>query len=308
MHPMQRMLSSVRPCWILVLLAFASPLTADERWREIQWRDERAYSASSGGFEAIVSVERGRLIYFGREGGGENLLYVPPDRRNPAEWGGHRVWLGPQAKWARNWPPPAAWEASAAEKVTVEGERLELLMPSTADDWPRLRRIYRWENGELHCDARIDGGRRVAQIIHVVQVLENAEVAVQAEPSNEEPRGYVQLHLGRGDHPIKTFPEPPHLQAEGTKLTLRHVGKMEKLGFRQQPLTARIGGETLRVKAGVSSGRVEATPDEGFVTQVYLSGSRAPLIELEQLSPLFARDQSARFEIVIAPVAGEPGD
>ncbi len=291
-------------CAGAMVMMLASPLagfSADQsQWRETEWSGERAYASTSGTYEAVVSVARARLIFFG-PAGGDNLLYVPPDLSNRAEWGGHRVWLGPQSEWSRNWPPPSAWEASAAERVDVEGGRLELLMPSTGDEWPRLRRIYRWEDGELRCDARIDGGRRAAQIIHVVQVLANAEVSVRTEPSTEEPRGYVQLHLGRGDHPIKTFPEPPHVQAEGSRLTLRHVGKMEKLGFRQQPLTARIGAETVRVKVGVSSGRVESTPDEGFVTQVYLSGARAPLIELEQLSPLFARDQEASFEVVLGP-------
>ncbi len=286
----------------------AAGSSADEtHWRETQWNGERAYVATGGAYEAVVSVDRARLIFFGRSGS-DNLLYVPPDLSNPAEWGGHRVWLGPQSEWSRNWPPPAAWEASAAEKVTIEGARLELLMPSTGDEWPRLRRVYWWDGDKLRCAARIDGGRRPAQIIHVVQVLAHAEVSVRAEPSNEEPRGYVQLHLGRGDHPIRTFPEPPHVRAEGSELTLRHVGKMEKLGFRQQPLTARMGAETIRVEAGVSSGRVDSTPDDGFVTQVYLSGARAPLIELEQLSPLFARDQQAAFEIVIAPVVAEKGD
>lgn len=302
MHPMQRMLSSVRPGWILVLLAFASPLTADERWREIQWREERAYSASSGGFEAIVSVERGRLIYFGREGGGENLLYVPPDRRNRAEWGGHRVWLGPQAEWTRNWPPPVAWEASAAETVKVDETKLELLMPSTGDEWPRLRRVYAWKNGRLHCDARIDGGRRAAQIIHIVQVLSTAEVSVRAAPRENLPQGFVQLHLGRPT-PVREFPRPPHVSGDGEQLVLRFTGAMEKLGFTPQPLKARIGEETLRVVAGVSSGLVEETPDEGFTTQVYFSGPRAPLIELEQLSPLYRRDSQASFGIVIDPRA-----
>lgn len=273
----------------------------DERWQEIRWQEERAFAASSGGFEAIVSVERGRLIHLGREGGGENLLYVPPDRNNPAEWGGHRVWLGPQEEWRRNWPPAAEWEASAAESVRVDGARLELLMPSTGDEWPRLRRVYFWKDGKLRCEARIDGGRRAVQIIHVVQVLATAEVNVKAEPSAEVPRGYVQLHLGRGPQPVREFPAPPHVSGDGDELTLRFAGKMEKLGFAQQPLVARVGGEILRVQRGVSSGRVVAMPDHGFVTQVYFSSSSAPLIELEQLSPLYARDQEARFEIVIDP-------
>lgn len=275
----------------------------DEQWRETDWQGERAYVAGSGGYEAIVSVNRARLIHFGRAGGGENLLYVPPDLSNRAEWGGHRVWLGPQTEWSRNWPPPVAWEASAAESVDRDGARLELLMPTTGDEWPRLRRVYEWKDGRLHCEARIEGGRRAAQIIHVLQVLPTAEIQVKVAPTAEVPRGYVQLHLGRGVQPLKTFSAPPHVEGQGDLVTLRFAGKMEKLGFPQQPLLARVGGATFRVAPGISSGRVESTPDEGFVTQVYFSGSRAPLIELEQLSPQYARDQEARFEIVIDPSA-----
>jgi hypothetical protein len=38
-------------------------------------------------------------------------------------------------------------------------------------------------------------------------------------------------------------------------------------------------------------------PDEGFHTQVYLSEANEAFAELEQLSPLFAPGQRARFEI-----------
>ena len=289
----------------VVAASLSSARAAEESpWRETRWQGERAYVAEATGYEAIVSIERARLIYFGPAGGERNLLYVPPDLSNRAEWGGHRIWLGPQSEWSRNWPPPAAWEASAAESVELEKDRLELLMPSTGDQWPRLRRVYQWKDGKLHCEARIDGGRRAAQIIHVVQVLAEAEVKVKADPSGEVPRGYVLVHLGRGPQPLKTFPVPPHVQGESEELTLTFAGKMEKLGFVQQPLIARIGHERIRVEAGVSSGRVDSTPDEGFVTQVYFSGPRAPLIELEQLSPLYARDQEASFEIVLVPPSG----
>ena len=44
-------------------------------------------------------------------------------------------------------------------------------------------------------------------------------------------------------------------------------------------------------------------PDAGFHTQVYLSEANEAFAELEQLSPLFAPGQPARFEIVLTGAA-----
>lgn len=285
---------------LLLLMTMGEAAAADGVWRETRWNHERAHVATAGEWEAIVSTDRGRLVYFGQSGGGKNLLFAPATRDTPEGWGGHCIWLGPQTDWAKDWPPPRAWEASTAARVVIENDRLVLAMPDAGDEWPSLVRTYHWFEGRLHCEARVSGGGRNAQIIQLVRVPSEWSVDLQASASEETPFGYVQLHLGRTPSPIRRFEEPRHVSRTEAGVTLRHTDRMEKLGFAPQPIVARKGTIRLIVDRGRSEGPfVGAIPDEGFVTQVYLGSGRAPLIELEQLSPLWAAANDALFEIIL---------
>ncbi len=285
--------------WLLSI-AWLPLAAADGAWRETRWNDERAHAATAGEWEAIVSTDRGRLVYFGPAGGADNLLFAPATRDTSDGWGGHAVWLGPQTDWTKNWPPPRAWEASAAASVEIENDRLVLAMPDAGEDWPSLVRTYRWFEGRLHCEVRITGGERHTQIIQLLRVPSGWAIELQAKASAETPLGYVQLHLGRSPSPIRKFDEPRHVKRTDAGVTLHHADKMEKLGFTPQPIVARKGAMRLVVDRGRSEGPfVGEIPDEGFVTQVYLGSGRSRLIELEQLSPLWAAANDALFEIIL---------
>jgi len=294
------------PTFVAVMLGSISSITAlraePEKiaaWQPVTWNGEHAFAAVSGEWKAIVSVERGRLVYFGAAKEEHNLLFAPSTRGHVAGWGGHRIWLGPQTSWVRNWPPPDAWEHSAAAVVAIDGARLVLTLSDSPDGWPRLTREYFWRDGRLHCNARASGGTRDAQIIHILQVPALAEVELQATPTADAPRGYVLVHLGRQPSPEGKFSPPKQVAEVAGKLQLKFTNTMEKLGFTPQPLLARIGHASLRVERGESAGNALTLPDEGFATQVYLGNDQSPLIELEQLSPLWRAGEDANFEIVI---------
>jgi hypothetical protein len=292
------------PAFFAFLVSISFALASDsgaEAWTETTWNGERVFVANSAGVEAIVSADRGRLVYFGLENEGRNFLFRPPSRRDPAGWGGHRVWLGPQTDWSKNWPPPAGWDAAPPERIQVDGSRLEFAMADAGDGWPRITRLYFWRDGKLHCDARMSGGSRPAQIIHIVQVPATTEAEMKAAPSPDVPRGYTQVHLGRGLIPVKQFPEPSQITDAAGKLRVKFSGKMDKFGFTPQPILARVeGGITMRIERGAETGQAISTPDEGFATQIYLGSARGPVIELEQLSPLFPAGTDASFEIIIS--------
>src|SRR5690606_35753234 len=132
--------------------AASAALASDGGWIPVRWQDENAYELRQSEWRAIVSVNRGRLVHFGPADREENLLVAVASKDTPAGWGGHRVWLGPQNAWAPFWPPPAAWEKSAAEKVTVGGNTLTLEMPPAGQGWPQLARVYSLtDDGELAC-------------------------------------------------------------------------------------------------------------------------------------------------------------
>ena len=269
-------------------------------WVNVTWNGEAACKSTSGPWQAVVSIDRARLVYFGAADGQHNLLFASRTRDDPAGWGGHRLWLGPQAEWKGGWPPAKAWEVSAPTTVHQSDSRLELLLGETDDGWPRLTRAYFWTGDHLHCEARMNGGSRPAQFIHILQVPPNAVVLAQPSVTNDVPRGYVQVHLGRHPSPQTKFDAPPHVSAADGHLSLRFLNRAEKLGFRAQPLIAQIGTSVLRVDRGSSQGKTISTPDEGYVTQVYLGSGNSQLIELEQLSPLYPPGVEASFEIIVS--------
>lgn len=268
-------------------------------WVSTTWQSEPAYAAVSGGWRAVVSISRGRLISFGRDDG-PNLLFAPATCGDPVGWGGHRVWLGPQSEWeSGGWPPPGGWETSAAAEARLDGDRLVLTMPAAGHGWPSLVREYFWGEDGLHCSARIAGGTHPTQIIHIMQVPSAAVVTAQRAPTAARPRGYVQLHLGRPRSPQAVFAQPPHARESADAVELRFVDIREKLGFMPQTLRAKLDSTELRLSPGKTEGQSAMTPDDGFTTQIYLGGGDTPLIELEQLSPRFVAGTAASFEVVL---------
>lgn len=285
---------------LLLLLGGLSASAAD--WQHVTWNGEAAYASSAPGWRAVVSVTRGRLMHFGPAGRDDNLLLAPVSRADSNLLGGHRLWLGPQSAWARIWPPPAAWEYSEPETVEVADGVLRLVMPATNDGWPRLTRTYHWAGPSLVCGAEFSGGTRPAQFVQILQVRPGMAVSVEARPEPGFPAGYVKLPSTAGPFAAR-FAQPPHVTRSGDTLVLRHTGRVEKFGFRPQALTGRIDGYQLQVSRGPPAGAPVGEPDEGFHTQVYLSGGGESFAELEQLSPLFAPGQDARFEIVLTGTA-----
>jgi hypothetical protein len=289
--------------WFSLLGFFAFCLVAQAAgtttgWQPTNWQGERALVSVSHGWKAIVSLERGRLMFFGPAGRDLNLVLAPPARDNSSTWGGHRLWLGPQATWAKTWPPPKVWESSGPESYTTDGDVLRMPMADAGDGWPRLSRTYHWEGARLVCGAELHGGRRSAQFVHIIQVPNDTVVETFPQPDPVAPRGYVLLPSTSTPRHMTEFPPPAQVVPRDSGLTLRNQGGILKAGFRPQTLTGRIGALSLRVSRGIQTGQVVAEPDQGFFTQVYLGG-KEPFIELEQLSPAFAPDTPASFAIVL---------
>lgn len=285
---------------LLGLFLFAAQVRASTTWASMSWHDERAFVAVASDWKAVVSAERGRLVYLGPADGSSNLLFATSAKLDPAGWGGHRVWLGPQDRWATGgWPPPAAWEAAAALHVRAEGVRLTLEMPESGGGWPQIIREYEWKEGRLLCTARIRGGSRKAQIIQILQVPSAAKVSLRASETKQAPQGYALLHLGRHPSPQLTFKPRPQVTRDGDVLRIRFNGTSEKLGVDPQTIHATVGDYRLSVARLEMSGMSAKIPDNGFVTQVYLGRSSEPMVELEQLSALSEPGRDASFGVAI---------
>src|SRR5437763_639049 len=89
-------------CMMFIVLLGTSQ--AEPQWSKMTWAGEAAWEASSSGWTAVVSAERGRLVSIAPVETGDNLLFTSP--KDSISWGGHRCWLGPQAGWKSIWPPP----------------------------------------------------------------------------------------------------------------------------------------------------------------------------------------------------------
>ena len=283
-------------------MTVAGLLHGEEAWSRSEWKGEQAFASTSRSWKAVVSLERGRLVYLGPNDGKTNLLFETSGRDDVNGWGGQRVWLGPQTKWGSGgWPPPPAWEKSAAERASVEGDRLVIFVPDAGDGWPHLQREYAWHEGRLHCAVRIRGGTRPAQVIQIFQVPALAFVTVAAEHDINAPHGYVLLHLGRPLSPQRSFAPRPQVTLRDDTLQIRFNGTAEKIGVSPRPLFGALGDYRLSVSPGVSAGPVESVPDDGYLTQIYLGRKSEPFIELEQLSPAWRPGSDASFDVILEP-------
>lgn len=304
------------------LLALTLASAAAGPWAPTTWQNEAAFAARSdnGAWVAIVSVERGRLVHLGATvEPADNLILATPQRDDPLGWSGHRVWLGPQRTWPHGWPPPAAWEQSAATPTLADADRrLTLTPPPTGEaGWPDLERVYQWSGGRLQCTATARGETaRDVQIVQIIQVPADAEVEITVAPTGhalqgvadrlvggggegvtvaptvDAPQGYVQLPSYFRPEFRRQFNPPPHLAVnDGGRLVFRFVpNQPEKFGFRAGPLIARRGATTLTLSAdGADVPNAVGEPDEGYNVQLFFGG-RERFIELEILTPLQAEN------------------
>jgi hypothetical protein len=280
------------------------PARADTpAWTPTTWRGEQAYELTAASWRAVVSVERGRLVHFGPADTGRNLLFETASRQDPFSWGGHRVWLGPQALWG--WPPPDAWERAAAENVEVNGSRLALLMPDAGSGFPRLTRIYEVSGSRLACRVAIAGGTQAVQVMQILQTPQATTVDLTPAPSAQWPRGYFRVGGDIGPSMEPVFLLPAGVQERPGHVHIAFAGKSDKFAFPPQALAAHTGGRTLLLAFGESRGTELDAPDGGFYTQVYIGHAEAPVVELEQLSPQWKAGEDAEFTMYVelAPLA-----
>ncbi len=268
-------------------------------WEPATWNGERAFALATERWRAIVSVERGRLVHFGPADEPEcNLLFETASREDPFSWGGHRVWLGPQALWG--WPPPEAWERAAAESVAVEGPRLSLTMPAAGRGFPRFRRIYEIASGRLACRVAVAaGGAQAVQVMQILQTPRDTVVELTPRPSAAWPRGYFRVGGAVGPALEPRLARPEGVCEHGGAVRIAFAGRSDKLAFPPQTLAAIVRGRRLLLGFGESRGEVHATPDAGFYTQVYIGDAQSPVVEIEQLSPQWAAGASGEFSMYL---------
>ena len=280
-----------------VLEAATKGAAPTAEWRAVIWQGERAHELNTAQWRAVVSVERGRLVHFGPAGAEPNLLLATESRDAAFTWGGHLVWLGPQALWV--WPPPEAWERSAAECVTVAGARLELLMPDAGRGFPRLTRIYEVAGERLACRVAVAGGTQAVQVMQVLQTCPDTVVELRPGPSAQWPRGYFRVGGAAGPLHQPDFALPAGVEEIAGGVRISYTGKCDKLAFPPQTLVARIGASTVQLAFGETRGAELAAPDSGFYTQVYIGDAQSPVVEIEQLSPQWRAGEDAEFSMYV---------
>ena len=280
---------------LLLLLLLGCALAHAGPWTATTWHNEQAYAATSdsGNWVAIVSVERGRLVHLGATtADADNLILFTPSRDDRLGWGGHRAWLGPQTSWPAFWPPPDAWEKSAAKpRLMLKNRALVLQPPATGiAGWPNLSRGYQWRGESLSCTVAVEGPVNCdVQVVQIIQIPTDAVIEVDVEPTPDLPNGYIQLGSYFRPEARTTFEPPEHVgPALGfMQRSFKHVpGEPEKFGFKNRALVVRRNGVSLTMRRGeILGGDEVGEPENGFNTQIFFGGSE-PFVEIEQLSPL----------------------
>lgn len=288
-----------------ILLVCTACKTKTSPWQPIEWRGETAWAADSGDWRAVVSNERGRLIYLGPKNGGTNLLYTPAlPQESFRQRGGHIFWLGPQSEWKGKWgawPPPEEWEQRPAQLVRPEGEWLRLTVPRPDKNRPQLARAYRWKDDLLLCETTWAGGAGDHQAIQILQLPLSA--TVEARRLSEIAPGFVRFDT-KGNQTLLS----PVLGDEVALISNQIVrlaprAAVAKFGFSPQTLDARIEDYGMEFIRGDIQGDALDAPDHGFETQVFLGNEKYPFIEMEQLTQRLKNrgDAPNVFTVLIKP-------
>ena len=292
-------------CLLLgVLVVASSAALRAEEWSPCHWNQETCWCSISGSWEAIVSSDRARLVYFGTGDGRHNLLYPPGavDLATAPDWGGHRFWLGPQWKWDPIWPAPPDWERSPADLIEVDGATLTMRSAHRATGLPQLSRAYTWLNGDLCVKATWVGDSY--QGIHIFQVPILAQIGAEGERSPTLPRGFGLLRAGSNQPPMTRFAELPAVlkTSRDGQFMIRYRAVETKLGFNPRTLTVYEGKYGFQLKRGQVTGRDCGKPDDGLLTQVYTGNSTNAYMEVEQLSAVLATGEEPNgFEVLLKP-------
>lgn len=264
-------------------------------WTPTNFLGEKAWASKKDSVLAVVSEARGRLLYLGKEDGSLNLLSAPavcaaPSSANASpNWGGHRFWLGPQARWI--WPPLSDWEYSAASKVSVEDEVLRLELPRTNAEYPALTREYAWQGTRLRATVRWKDDGRAYYGMHVVAVQAPAEIAAAPQKTTERPLGFASVRIDGYD--VTGFLPSPSVREDNGRVQLRSgLAKSAKYAFPAQTLSVpRSEGWSLALHPGPSEGVPVGSSDGGLLSQAWIGDAASGFSEIEQLSPLLLGDE-----------------
>ena len=234
-----------------------------------------------------MEPSRGRLTFLGNIDG-KNLLNRPRRPVNNLDFGGHRVWIGPQIDWTPVWPAPANWESAPAASVRLlRSGWIEIISPAGPKGEAAIRRTYRWSReGLLTCSVSWkETSARGRQAMNILQIENSANVQARAEPGTHAPLGFARIPTDAGQVVDTKITCPPQAVIRGDRVFLRRGGRQEKLGFRPQPLTARWRTAELIMHPGRVWGLAGSDPDLGFRSQVYLGSDEWPVLEIEQFTP-----------------------
>jgi hypothetical protein len=278
-------------------------------WERTLWHGERAWTSANGPVRAIVSEERARLVHLGSADGSVNLVNAPQPRRLPTAddpWpnqGGHRFWLGPQHRWV--WPPPAEWEYSSAAWVTVDRGVLILQHAHLNQSYPAIRREYAWEGGRIRCTVSWPDNGRSYFGLHVIAVDTPFALTARLEPRRDAPLGVVAARMVDPEPPLQ-LPQPALALCDGHATVCSGVQR-KKFGFVPQTLRVeRPGGWVLCMHPGPCSRANGQTPDQGFLSQVWVGDGTIDIAEMEQLTPHLAGDASGLCSTTIFIEAAPP--
>jgi hypothetical protein len=126
-----------------------------------QFAGFESHRLSNGTVDVEVVPAIGRVIHYGYAGEA-NLLWTDPAAPSHllygwTNWGGDKVWLWPQSKWKKVWPPTID-QPSVKHEVTVRDGEIELRTPPLPEFGVRIVRRIRLEPSgtRLHLSSRIE--------------------------------------------------------------------------------------------------------------------------------------------------------
>lgn len=287
-------------------LFFASASSASAaRVQRVTYGGLPAYRISDGRTEAVVVPQIGRIMRYGRVGGG-NVLWNTSERTwKPGTWknyGGEKNWLAPQSSWAEfhginEWPPDPALDGSPyIAKVFAPGvlEMRSRLSPGTGISLTIALSFDSGGDFVIRLSASKKSGPMVrAGLWSNAQVVPGAAIFLPVSPQSAYKAGYVSL-IGRG---VTTEAGPDMICIDP------NIKNSFKIGVDSDAaaIVSVANGIAFLESTEKQPGEYPDGPETaGLPVELYVSGPPAPsYCELELLGPLVHAKAKASWSMTL---------
>jgi hypothetical protein len=276
---------------LLACLA-ASPVSAKVTAERVEYHGwKECWKLANGTVDLVFVPKIGRIMRYGKVGG-PNVLWenpkmlgkLPIETKDWQNFGGDKVWPGPQTVWG--WPPDPELDPGKHEAKLLSGNRLLVIGAASGKSGVRFER-------EIAMDPAGTGVRIVNRMVNTS--TKPVKWAVWEIAQIDDP-DYATLPLSPVEvHPLKYYPFPDNVPlaervtVEPDRVVIRRdTQKSAKIGSYSEKSEASSvkAGQRFRITVEDRAEPSERYPHGGGRQEIYTNPNPDSYVELEMLGPV----------------------